>query len=206
MGIPAEKRRYSIEEYLEWERKAESRHEFDNGEILAMSGGSPAQSFIIMNIGREVGNAIKGMPCRIAESNLRIGIQKQTKYLYPDASIICGPLQFDPIDKLKHTDIKPRVNIEVLSHSTEAYDRGDKFKSYRQIASLEEYILLSQYQPQFESMLLQPDGTWSFLACNGLDSVAKIRCLGIDILMKELYAGVDFSVPFDESQASDAST
>ena len=205
MGLPAEKRRYTVEEYLEYERAAEERHEYDNGEILAMSGGSPTQSFIIMNVGTEIRVALKGKPCRIADSNLRIAIQKQAKYVYPDASIICGPLQFDPNDKLQHTVLNPRVVIEVLSPSTEAYDRGDKFRSYREIETLEEYILISQNQPQFESLLRQPDGTWSFNPCNGLEGIAKIRCLGINIPMAEIYAGVDFSAPVDQSQADDSS-
>ncbi|HZK81223.1 MAG TPA: Uma2 family endonuclease [Humisphaera sp.] len=94
--MPARQRRFTVAEYLELENDAEERHEYQDGEILAMAGGSPEQSFIIANFVREAGNALKGKPCRVAESNLRIRIPHKPRCMYPDASIICGPLQFDP--------------------------------------------------------------------------------------------------------------
>ena len=205
MGLPATKNRYTIDEYLVLERAAEFRHEYDNGEILAMSGGSPSQSFIITNFLRVVGNTLIGKPCRIAESNLRIAIARNAKYVYPDASIICGPLQFDLNDKLQHTVTNPRVIIEVLSPSTEAYDRGEKFNSYREIESFEEYILISQDHARYESILRQPDGAWTFLVCEGLESTAKIRCLNIEIPMKEIFAGIEFPVVVENIIPPDSS-
>lgn len=199
MGMPARQRRYSIEEYLELELHADERHEYQDGEILAMAGGSPEQSFIIANFVRETGNALKGKPCRVAESNLRIRIPHRPRYMYPDASIICGPLQFDPQDTKRHTILNPKVIIEVLSPSTEAYDRGDKFTQYREIQAFEEYILISQDRPNLESFLRQADGAWSILNFTGLDTAAKIRSLGIAIPMTELYAGIEWpsSAPAD---------
>ena len=144
-----------------------------------------------------VGNALKGTPCRVAESNLRIRIPRRPQCVYPDASIICGPLQFDPQDNPRHTIVNPKVIIEVLPPSTEAYDRGDKFTQYREIDSLEEYILISQTRPSVESFLRQPDGAWSFLNFTGLELAAKIRSLGIVIPMAEIYAGVEWPLPPD---------
>ena len=99
----------------------------------------------------------------------------------------------------------PRVIIEVLSPSTEAYDRGEKFKSYREIESLEEYILISQDHAQYESILRQPDGAWTFLVCVGLETTAKIRCLNIEIPMQAIYAGIEFPAVLEKTAAPDSS-
>lgn len=195
MGVPVRKHRYSVEEYLELERDADVRHEYDEGEILAMSGGSLEQSIIAANVIREAGNALKGKPCRVADSNLRVRIARRNRYLYPDALIFCGPPQFDPQDVKRHTILNPRVVVEVLSPSTEAYDRGDKFAQYRLIDSFEEYVLISQDKPNVESWLRQPDGAWSIAIHAALDGVAAIRCLGVDIPMAEIYAGVEWPEP-----------
>lgn len=183
------------------ENDAEERHEYQDGEILAMAGGSPDQSFIIANFVREAGNALKGKPCRVAESNLRIRIPQKPRYMYPDASIICGPLEFDPQDPRRHTILNPKVIIEVLSPSTEAYDRGDKFTQFREIQAFEEYILISQDRPNFESFLRQADGAWSILNFTGLDAAAKIRSLGISIPKAELYAGIEWPSSATEAVA-----
>ena len=117
-------------EYLELERAADERHEFHDGEILAMSGGSLEYSLITANLVGEMRNALKGKPCRVAESNLRVGIPQPGRYVYPDALVYCGPPQFDPQDVDRHTLLNPRVIIEVLSPSTEAYDHGDALAQY----------------------------------------------------------------------------
>jgi Uma2 family endonuclease len=201
MGLPAQTRRYTIAEYLDLERKADGRHEYHDGEILAMSGGSLEQSLITANIVGELRNALKGKPCRVAESNLRVRIARQGRYVYPDALVFCGAPKFDPEDDQRHTLINPRVIIEVLSPSTEAYDRGDKFTQYRQIEAFEEYILISQDRPNVESWLRQPDGAWSIQNYASLDSSGKVRCLGIEIPMAEIYAGIEWPAP-----TSDATT
>lgn len=194
MGLPAKKHVYSIAEYLELERTSEVRHEFDNGEILAMSGGSLEQSVISANVIRELGNFLKGKPCRVADSNLRVRIPHEPRYMYPDALVFCGAAEFDAQDEKRHTIVNPRVIVEVLSPSTEAYDRGDKFADYRQIQSFEEYLLISQDKPNVESWLRQPDGAWSIVNYVGLESRAKVRCLGIEIPMSEIYAGVEWPI------------
>jgi Uma2 family endonuclease len=204
MGMPLRKSRFSIEEYLKLEQDSDERHEYQDGEVLAMAGGSPEHSFITANIVREAGNALKGTPCRVAESNLRIRIPSRPRYLYPDASIIRGPLQFDPEDAKRHSILNPRVIIEVLSPTTEGYDRGEKFTQYREIESFEEYILISQDRPNVESLLRQPDGAWSIQNFTGRDATAKIRSLGVDVPMTEIYAGIEWVVPApDTSEADD---
>ena len=201
MGLPAQKHAYSIAEYLEFERDADVRHEFHDGEILAMSGGSLEQSLITINVGAELHNALKGKPCRVADSNLRVRIPRQARYMYPDALVFCGSPEFDPQDDKRHTIVNPRVIIEVLSPSTEAYDRGDKFSHYREIDSFEEYILISQHKPNVESWLRQSDGAWSIVNYIGLDTVATVRSLGIEIPMAEIYAGVEWPLTDDLAEA-----
>ncbi len=193
MALPVQKRRYSIEEYLEQELTAVDRHEFHDGEILAMSGGSLEQSLIATNILGEMRNALKGKPCRAADSNLRVRIPEKGRYMYPDALVFCGPPQFDPQDDKRHTIINPKVIIEILSPSTEAYDRGDKFNQYRQIPSFEEYILISQDRPNVEGYHRQPDGTWPSVTVTDLSTSAQIRSLGIEIPMTEIYAGIEWT-------------
>ena len=124
---------------------------------------------------------------------------RRGRYVYPDALVFCGPPQFDPDDVKRHTILNPRVIIEVLSPSTEAYDRGDKFAQYREIDGFEEYILIAQDRPHVESILRQPDGAWSFQTFTGLASAARVRCLGLEIAMSEIYAGVEWPAPEDES-------
>src|SRR4051812_41215803 len=143
MTMPVVKRRYTIEEYLHFEESAVDRHEFHDGEILAMSGGTYEHSIINANVIAAVGSRLRGGPCRVAESNLRVRIGMLSKYVYPDMSIICGPPEFDPSDPKRTTVLNPRVIVEVLSESTENYDRSGKFILYRMVESHEEYVLVS---------------------------------------------------------------
>lgn len=191
MGLPPEIHRFTVEEYLSLEQEATDKHEFHDGEILAMSGGSLEASLIAANTTREIGNALKGKPCRVAESNLRVRIPPRNRYLYPDALIFCGSPEFDPLDNKRHTILNPRVIIEVLSPSTEGYDRGDKFASYREIPSLQEYIMIAQDRVSVESWVRESDGNWSILTFAGLTAVAVVRSVGINIPMSEIYSGVE---------------
>ena len=173
-----------------------------DGVILATAGRSPEQSFIVANIVGEARDALRGKPCRVAEGNLRVRIPRSPHYVYPDASIICGTVRLDPQDTQRKTILNPGVIIEVLSPSTEAYDRGDMFTQYREIDSLEEYILISQNRPNVESLLCQPDGACSILSFTGIEATAQIRCLSLRVPLKEIYAGIEFT-PADGSQRSD---
>ena len=141
-----------------------------------------------------IDGALKGNPSRIHESNVRVRIPRTPRYVYPDAAIVCGAPQFDPQDTRPMTLTNPRVIIEVLSPSTEAYDRGDKFTAYRGLESLEEYVLVSQGTALIESFYRQADGTWSFAVFAGLQGAAKLRSLGIEVPMADVYAGVEWPI------------
>src|SRR5689334_7671362 len=131
MGIPKPNQRYSPEEYLRLERDATERHQYFKGEIFAMAGGSPEHSRIIANAIRSVGNRLEGSPCAVFDSNLRVRILKTTLYTHPDATVACGPLQFAPLDTRHETVLNPTATFEMLSETSEAYDRGKKFENYR---------------------------------------------------------------------------
>ena len=188
----APKALFSIEEYLRNEEKSQTKHEYHEGEILAMSGGTFEHSLISANFARELGVRLMGSPCVVLESNMRVRIQVAPRYVYPDVTVVCGPPQFDPQDLRRTTIINPRVIVEVLSDSTEAYDRGEKFTRYREIESFEEYVLVSQRDPMVETFTRQSDGTWSFAPWAGIDSSVKLRALKIAIPLKGVYAQVEF--------------
>lgn len=175
------------------ELDAAERHEYHGGEILAMSGGSDTHSFIIANVIREFGNALKGKPCSVAEGNLRVRNRHEPRYVYPDASVICGDREYDPDDPNRHTVLNPRVIVEVLSPTTEAYDRGNKFEYYQGIEALEEYLLIAQDHPAVQSFLRQGDGTWSLMGFNGPDATLRLRSLAITIPLPEIYYRIQFA-------------
>jgi Uma2 family endonuclease len=193
MTQPLEKpQRMTIAEYLDFESAAEEKHEYVDGHLINMSGGSEPASLIATNVMRELGNALKGKPCRVYDSNLKVRPGKKLRYRYPDALVICGPTVFDEDDKRRHTVLNPKLIVEVLSPSTELTDRGEKFADYRSIDDFEEYVLVSQAEPMIETFYRQPDGTWLFDAKTGLDAVTRLRSLAIDLLHAEVFANVEF--------------
>jgi Uma2 family endonuclease len=194
MGLPQPKQeRYTIEEYLRLERDATDKHEYRDGEIRMMAGGSLAHGVIISNLHRAIGNRLAGKPCYAAAADVRLRIQGTPLYTYPDLFVICGKAEFDAQDQYRETVVNPALIVEVLSPSTEAYDRGDKFEAYRKIDSLREYVLLSQAVPRIETFLRRPDGTWLLAWASGMQAVASLRSIEVELPLAEAYANVDFS-------------
>ena len=148
----------SEEEYLEFERNSEIKHEYFDGEIFAMSGASEAHNLIVANVIITLGNQLKKKPCRLYPSDMRLKIERTKLYTYPDVMVVCGDRKFG--DKEKDMLLNPDVIIEVLSDSTENYDRGKKFEHYRRIASLKEYVLISQNIPKIERFLKTDHRRW----------------------------------------------
>ncbi len=179
----------SPHEYLARERLADLRSEFYRGEMFAMAGGSPRHSLIKTNLLCALCNALKGRPCTAYDSDLRIRVSTTGLYTYPDASVICGELQFD--DEHRDTVLNPTLLVEVLSESTEAYDRGKKFDHYRQLASLREYLLVSQDSPKLERFARNPDGTWTLTIVSGLDQSLDLSAIGVRLSLAEVYDKVD---------------
>jgi Uma2 family endonuclease len=195
MALPQPVKRYTPQEYYALERQAEYKSDYYKGEIFNMSGGTANHSLITANIAGEVRNRLKGKPCRAYESNLRLAILATGLRCYPDVSVYCGPLQFDPEDNTGETATNPTVLFEVLSKSTEGYDRGLKAENYRQIASLRAYVLVSQRGPHVEVFERQANGHWLLGDANGLDAVLTLPAIGIDLPLAEIYDGVEFLPP-----------
>ena len=135
---------------------------------------------------------LRGKPCQGRDSNLRVRYGRRVQYGYPDALIVCGPPRFDPAGPRETTLLNPRVLIEVLSESTEAYDRGLKFERYREIESFAEYVLIAADRPSVEVYRRQPSGLWTLQPYGGLGAAAAIESAGIELPLAEVYAGLDF--------------
>ncbi len=191
MAIPKHVPFITPEEYLRRERVAEFRHEHFNGEIFAMAGGSPPHSLITANTIGELRDKLKNTPCRVFDCNLRIRVSATGLYTYPDASVICGKLQFD--DEEGDTVLNPTVLVEVLSKSSEGYDRGEKWAHYQTIVSLREFVLIAQDQPRMERFLRNEDGTWTPATVAGLDQTLQLPSIGITVSLAEIFHGVDFT-------------
>jgi Uma2 family endonuclease len=173
-------RRFSVEEYFKIESDSQIRHEYVQGQIIDMAGGSDRHSQIIHNIHGALWARLRGKPCQGRDGNLRVRFGRKVIYGYPDALIVCGQPQFDPLAAGNTTLLNPRVLIEVLSETTEAYDRGLKFERYREIESFEEYVLIAQDRPSVEVYRRQPSGLWMLQPYLGLESSAGLFSAGID--------------------------
>jgi len=199
--LPLQHRRYTVEEYLRLDNESDEKHEYWDGfivplsQLIAMAGGTFEHSLITTNFTSALNARLKGGPCRVMGSDLRIKVPRSPFYLYPDASVICDPPLFDPQAGGRTTVLNPRVAVEVLSPSTEAYDRGKKLQRYLQIPSLEEYVLIAQAEPSIDTYFRHPDGSWTFSVAYGLDATVTLRSLGVSVPLGEVYANVDFPPP-----------
>ena len=190
MSVPQKIPFISPEEYLRIERAAEYKSEYLDGEMFAMAGGSSTHSALIASVLRELGNGLKGNRCAPYDSNLRVFFPSTGLYSYPDASVICGPLEI--VDEHGDMITNPTLIVEVLSDSTEAYDRGRKFAHYRTLPSFAEYVLVSQKEPLVEVFFRQGDGTWQLTPVRGREAVVRLQSLGIELRLAEVYDRVEF--------------
>jgi Uma2 family endonuclease len=184
--------RLSIREYFRREAESQIKHDYLDGHAVAMAGGSPTHSLISANVVGAKGNKLRKKPCQVYDSNLLIGTPDLPYTHYPDAAVICGPLEYDPRDLSRMTVINPTVIVEVLSPSTEGIDRGEKFDHYRSLKSFREYVLIRQDRAEIQTFLRQDDGTWRLSVHAGLKTVVKLETVGIAIGMSEIYRGVTF--------------
>jgi Uma2 family endonuclease len=190
MAIPKTVRHLTEAEYLAIERAAEFKSEFFDGEMFAMAGGSPMHSLIATNLASEVRTRLRGRPCVPFNSDLRLKIMATGLHTYPDLSVVCGPLEF--ADQEEDTIINPTLLAEVLSDSTEGYDRGKKFEHYRQIPTLREYLLVSQKEPRIEQFVRGDDGEWRLREAAGMEAEIQLPSLQITLPLAEVFAQVKF--------------
>jgi len=181
------------------EENSEDKHEYWDGiivplsELLSMAGGTYAHSVIAVNIGAELREKLKGKSCQTMGSDMRVKIPRPPYYFYPDASVVCGERQFDPDAPTTTTLLNPKVVVEVLSPSTESYDRGKKLEKYIRVPTLEEYVMISQDEPRVDTYLRHPDGSWLFNVAAGLDATVSLRSLDVTIPFQGIFDGIDFS-------------
>jgi Uma2 family endonuclease len=183
--------RLTPQQYLEAERAAEFRHEYYDGHVYAMSGGSYQHGQIIGNLTTRLSNRLERRPYSVVPNDLRLRVSSDGLYTYPDVVVICGDPRF--ADDRRDTILNPAVIVEVLSPSTEAYDRGFKSAQYRTVESLEEYALVSQAEPRVEVFRRQPGGHWLLSEAVGLEAVCNFDSLDCAVPLSEIYAKVTFS-------------
>lgn len=181
---------YTLEQYLELERKADFKSEYVSGQIFAMAGGSPNHSAIIGNVTGAAWFHLRGKPCRIFNSDLRVTVMQTGLSTYPDVTVVCGETHYHPLDE--DSVINPTVIFEVLSPTTEAYDRGGKWAHYRRLESLQEYVLVSQDKALAEHYVREADGAWKFTEASGLEGVLNLPSLGCALPLTEIYDKVTF--------------
>jgi Uma2 family endonuclease len=179
------------EEYLEIERKAEFKSEYYQGEMFAMAGASFAHSQIVSNAVRELGNQLRGGPCQPVSSETRVCVTPAGLYTYPDVVVVCGKPQF--ADSKPDTLLNPIVIIEVLSESTEVYDRGKKFELYGSLKFLAEYVMISSIRVRAERYTREADGTWNYGEKTNSEDTIDLKSINCHLRLAGLYERVDFS-------------
>jgi Uma2 family endonuclease len=181
------------DEYLEREQRAEAKSELIHGVIVAMAGGSPQHNAIAGNVAGALRTLLKGRRCLVFPSDQRVHVEATGMFTYPDVTVACDAFRFHP--KNRDTLLNPRVIVEVLSDSTEAYDRGAKFAHYRTIPSLLEYVLISQHEHSIEHYRRLDTGQWVLTAYEGDAASVALPALGCELPLAEVYANLDLLVP-----------
>jgi Uma2 family endonuclease len=181
--------RMSFAEYVAFEKTADVKHEYLDGQVWSMAGGTLEHTQLAANMIGELGARLHDEPCKTFTADARVRVSATGLSTYPDVTVICGPIERDPGDA--NTATNPTVIVEILSDSTEAYDRGDKFVHYRRIASLRAYVLVSQHEPRIEVYRRNADETWTLEDARPGEN-AKIADL-CAVPVAAIYAGVALS-------------
>ena len=180
-------KQYTLDEYLELERTVREKHEFFRGEIFAMGGASEAHNVIVGNVLACLHQRLRGKPCRVYPSDMRVKVSPSGLYTYPDVVVVYGQPQ---IEQPGGTLLNPTLVVEVLSESSEAYDRGKKSEQYRTLASLTDYLLIAQDRTLVEHYSRQPGDRWLLHAANRLEDTVAISSLGCELPLSEAYLNV----------------
>ena len=182
--------RLSESDYLEIERKADFKSEFIDGQMIRMSGFNRWHSIITANASAELGSNLRGTQFFVFDSSMRVKVEATGLYTYPDVTVACEEQRF--VDDETDTLLNPTVIVEVLSDSTEKYGRGEKFRHYQQIHSLQEYLLVSQRAPRVELFKREPHNTWRLHQAEGLNATITSPTLAVTLKLSEIYANVQF--------------
>ncbi len=193
MGAAQPVLKYTLAEYLAFEERSETKHEFYNGEIFAMAGASPAHNRICFKLAGLLDHQFEGGNCVGYTSDQKIWIESAQLNTYADVTIVCGQAQYDPDYPILLTN--PRVIFEVLSPSTMNYDRGEKWSFYQQLLPLMEYLLVWQDRPQIEQYSRQSDNSWRYLRTVGLEETVTLSSIECLLSLAEIYSGIEFPPP-----------
>ncbi len=179
------------EEYLAAERLSETKSEYLDGGVYPMTGGSINHIRIVANLTAELVNQVRGRKCDVLPTEMKVRLQESRKFFYPDICVVCGELRFH--DDRRGIILNPDLVIEVLSPSTEAFDRGAKFEAYRSIDSLKEYVLISQERPLVEQYVRDGDGKWIYKPASVLGSSITLPSIECTLSLNAVYDKVDFN-------------
>ncbi len=185
-----EKSYITPEEYLEIEREAEFKSEYYKGETFALAGAGFHHNIISLNIASLLLNKLKDEDCFVFSNDMRLYIKEHSLYTYPDIMIVCGEIKF--LDEQKDNVLNPILIIEVLSKSTESYDRGKKFEFYRSLSSLKEYVMVSSDHYLVEAYSKNENNLWELNDKNNPESSIKLSSISLQIPLKEIYSKVEF--------------
>lgn len=196
-ALPQESTTMSEDEYLAFERSSDMKHQYVDSEVFAMTGASESHNVISGNLITAFNIELAERPCKVYPGDMRVKVEATKLYTYPDVTVVCGEPQLS--DKEFDTLLNPLIIIEVLSPSTESFDRGRKFQNYRQIESLQEYLIVSQDSPRIEHYLRQKNGEWLLRDAVGLEDQLNLPSLDCSLMMKDVYRKVTFETESGES-------
>jgi len=185
------------DEYLDRERRRDYRSEYYAGQVFALAGGSRSHNLIVTNVIAELRNQLRRHPCRVYPNDMRVKVPQTGLYTYPDVVVTCGQDTFD--DQQQDTLLNPTLIVEVLSKSTENFDRGRKFKLYRTLDSLAEYILISQHAHHIEHYVRQPDQQWLLSEADDLQATIHLPVIDCTLLLADVYEKVDIEAASEDS-------
>ncbi len=191
MSLPQTQISHSVEEYLELERGADERHEYLDGQIYLMAGESIEHSTINSNVTTRLNIALIGTPCQVLSPNMKVRTSPTGLYAYPDATVVCGEPQFH--EDRRDILVNPTVIVEVLSPSTEGYDRGEKFLRYQQLESLVDYLLVAQNTPRIERFTRQADDRWLYSITADLTNSVHLDSINCNLRLSEIFDRIVFS-------------
>jgi Uma2 family endonuclease len=178
------------EQYLEMERQAEYKSEYFQGEVFAMAGGTRFHNLIANHIGRDLDEQTRHRNCEVYGSDMQVQVSMTGLYTYPDVCVVCGEAKF--LDERGQTLLNPTLIVEVLSPSTEGYNRGRKFEHYRTIESLEEYLMVASDHVHADLFTRQPDGHWVLSAFGDPADTVDLKSIGCRLVLANIYEKVKF--------------
>ena len=196
-ALPEQTQHMTESKYLAFERASEIKHEYIDGHVYAMSGASESHNIITSNVIAALHSQLRGRSCKTYPSHMKVRTPSTRSYVYPDITVVCAEAQFD--DDQRDLLLNPTAIFEVLSSNTERFDRGTKFQRYREIDSLQQYILIAQDRTHIECFTRQDNGLWLFSEAAGMDASLELPAIACTLPLADVYEQVTFAAEADQS-------